>query len=317
MLRPLRRFLLSIPERLLLGTAGLIIPRISRRSELCLVRIFGAVVRLLGTKSRRIAGVNLDIVYGDTKTREEKQRMLRASYNHAALILLDYFWFSRKTEERIRQYCHIGDAVMEQWVSGGFPGIIVTAHIGNWELGGQYIALRGRTMWSVYNPIGSEQTLKALLKFRGASGMKVLAREGAVVGMLRALRADNLIGMVLDQHTDLEDGGVYLDFFGVPATFSKAAATVARKMKAPICVFMMKYNGDADDYTLKSYQVISAEASAEMTPEAITAQIVSVIGQMILDNPEQWLWVYRRWKRFRPDDDLSKFPFYAKIEGTA
>lgn len=275
------------------------------------------MVRFFGIRSRRIATVNLDIVYGDSKTREEKQRILRASYNHAALIMLDYFWFSRKTEQRIKQYCHIGDAVMEQWVSGDFPGIIVTAHVGNWELGGQYIASRGRTMWSVYNPIGSEQTLKALLKFRGASGMKVLAREGAVIGILRALRSNSLIGMVLDQHTDLEDGGMYLDFFGAPATFSKAAGTVARRMNVPICVFIMKYDADADGYTLTSCKVISSDEASRMSPEEITAQVVSVIAQIILDNPEQWLWVYRRWKRFRPEDDLSKFPFYAKIEGTA
>ena len=275
------------------------------------------MVRLFGIRSRRIANVNLDIVYGDEKTREEKQRILRASYNHAALIMLDYFWFSRKTEQRIKQYCHVGDAVMEQWVFGDFPGIIVTAHIGNWEIGGQYIASRGRTMWSVYNPIGSEQTLKALLKFRGASGMKVLAREGAVIGILRALRSNSLIGMVLDQHTDLEDGGMYLDFFGVPATFSKAAGTVARRMNVPICVFIMKYDADADGYTLRSCKVISSEEVSRRSPEEITEQIVSVIAQIILDNPEQWLWVYRRWKRFRPEDDLSKFPFYAKIEGTA
>ena len=310
----LRRFLRSAPEVMLLGTAGWIIPRVSRRAELRLSRYIGGLFCYLGIRSRRIAMANLNIVYGDSKTREEKQRILRASYNHAAQILLDYFWFSRKSEQRVRQYCHIGDDVMEQWVSGNFSGIFVMAHLGNWEIGGQLVAMRNREILSVFRPIGTRGTQKALLKFRVAAGMKVLARDGAVLGIFRALRSNSLIAMVLDQHTDVKDGGMYLDFFGVPATFSKAAGTVAHRMNVPICAIVVKYDGDADNYILKSYQVISSEEVARMTAEEITAQVASAISQMILDYPEQWLWMYRRWKRYRPDDDRSKFPFYAKLD---
>ena len=312
-----RRFLRSVPEVMLVETAQIIIPRISRKSELRLSRCLGRTFCFLAIRSRRIAMANLDIVYGDSKTREEKQRILRASFKNAAQILLDYFWFSRNPEERVVQYCHMGDEVTEQWVSGDFPGILVTAHLGNWELGGQLIAIRGRPILSVYRPIGARKTQNALLKFRKASGMKLLPREGAVLGMLRALRANSLVGVILDQHTDLKDGGIYFDFFGVPATFSNAVGTVAHRMNVPICVFGLKYDGDADDYTLKSYKVISAAEAASMAPEEITGQIVSVMTQMILDNPEQWFWMYRRWKRYRPDDDRSKFPFYSKIEDNA
>lgn len=311
----LRRLLRSLLEGVLLGTAGWIIPRISRKAELRLSRYIGCLFYYLEIRSRRIAMANLNVVYGDSKTLEEKQRILRASYNHAAQILLDYFWFSGESEQRVKQYCHVGDDVMEQWVSGNFSGILVVAHLGNWELGGQLIAWRGREIVSVYRPIGTRGTRKALLKFREAAGMKVLAREGAVIGMFRALRSNSLIAMVLDQHTDVNEGGMYLDFFGVPATFSKAAGTVAHRMNVPICVSVVKYDGDADNYTLKSYQVISSEEVARMTSEEITAQVVSVMSRMILDYPEQWLWMYRRWKRYRPDDDRSKFPFYAKLDG--
>ena len=311
----LRRLLRSTPEVMILGTAGWIVPRISRRAELRLARSLGCLYRCLGIRSRRIAMANLNIVYGDSKTREEKQHILRASYNHAAQILLDYFWFSKKSEQRVKQYCHIVDDVMEQWALGNFSGIVVMAHLGNWELAGQLFALRGREVVSVYRPIGTRGTRQALLKFREASGMKVLAREGAVLGMFRALRSNSLLAMILDQHTDVTDGGMYLDFFGVPASFSKAAGTVAHRMNVPICASVMQYDSDADNYTLKAYQVISSEEVARMTSEEITAQVVSVMSRMILDYPEQWLWMYRRWKRYRPDDDRSKFPFYAKLDG--
>lgn len=263
-------------------------------------------------KSRRIATANLDVVYGGSKTREEKRRIFVASCDHAALVFVDYFWFSHKTRDRIRQYCRAGDEVMEQWISGAFPGMMVTAHLGNWEVGGQYCASRGRSIWSVYRPIGSKKTLKALLRFRGATGQKSIPREGAMIGMLKALRSNSLIAIVLDQHVELVDGGIYLDFFGLPASFSNAVGLLAHRMKTPICVACAKHDKTDDNYAMKSYKVISAEEAGRLDPEKITAKIVSALAEMILDNPEQWLWAYRRWKRYRPGDDPLKFPFYAK-----
>ena len=309
-----RRFLRSFAEVTLLVVARFVVSRLSRQAERRLARVIGFMMRLLARKSRRIALTNINIAFGESKTAAEKKRIMNDSFDHVSLVLLDYFWFSRRTEERVEKHCR-ADETIEQWITGDFPGVFVTAHIGNWELGGQYTALRGRAMWSVYRPIGTQKTLQTLLKFRQATGQNVIAREGAMLGMMRALRAKNIIALLLDQHTELVDGGLYLDFFGLPAAFSNAAGMLSHRLGVPVCTAGVVHDREQDIYRITTYCVISSEETARLEPEAITEQIVSAISRMIQDHPEQWLWSYRRWKRFRAQDDATKFPFYANLDG--
>lgn len=313
-LKQARRRVYAVVEFLMLHLVGFVVPHLSRRMEKRLANGVGSLVFFWGRSSRRIAKANLDIVFGDTKTPEEKHRIMRASYCHAALVTSDYFWFSRDTLARLHQFCHVESESINQWIAGKFPGIFVTAHLGNWELAGQYVASCGRSIWSIYRPIGNEKTLKTLLDFRKSTGQHVIAREGAMTGMLRALRSDGLIALVLDQHTEVVDGGIYVDFFSIPATFSNAPGVLAKRLKTPICVACARHDAATDRYLIKAYDVITPDEIEQMTPDAITERIVKAISQMIVENPEQWLWVYRRWKRYRPHDDPSEFPFYAKMD---
>ncbi|MGI5869476.1 MAG: lysophospholipid acyltransferase family protein [Kiritimatiellia bacterium] len=309
-----RRKLLPYVETVALWLPSRLVPRLSRRAQRRLARVVGVVMASIPSRSRRIARANLDIVYGDTKTPREKRALLRAAFDHSALVLLDYFWFSRHTAERLTRHCVPADERMERWIVGRFPGLLVTGHFGNWELGGQYIALRGRSMWSVYRPIGTSRTLEPLLKFRRATGQQVIAREGAMMGMMRALRRNSLVALLLDQHTDPSDGGFYLDFFGLPAAFSNAAGHIANRLKIPIAIAGVFYNAAEDRYRLTIIDVISGEEAAALEPKAITTRIVADFERMILDHPEQWLWVYRRWKRWPLGDDPDRFPFYAVVD---
>lgn len=309
-----RRALLPPVEAVALWLPSHLVPRLSRRAVRRLARALGAAMARIPSGARRVARANLDVVYGATKSPEEKRAILRAAFDHAALVLLDYFWFSRHTAERVARHCAPADEAMSRWIDGRFPGLLVTAHLGNWELGGQYIALRGRSMWSVYRPIGTNRTLMPLLKFRQATGQHVIAREGAMTGMMRALRQNSLVAILLDQHTDPSDGGFYLDFFGLPAAFSNAAGHIAHRLKVPVGLVGVVHDAVEDRYRLAIYDEITSEEAAALAPKAITARIVAGLERMILANPGQWLWVYRRWKRWPLGDDPARFPFYAVVD---
>lgn len=313
-IRKVRYFFYSLFEFIVVGGVGFLIPRVSRRTEKKLANGLGNLFCFVGGSSKRIALANLDIVFGNTKTPEEKRAILWAAYRHTALVVLDYFWFSVDTRKRLDEFCCVESDEIQSWLSGKFPGIVVTAHIGNWELAGQYVASQGRSVWSVYRPIGTRKTLKTLLDFRRITGQKVIAREGAMAGMLRGLHANGLVALVLDQHTEIFDGGIYIDFFSLPATFSNSPGVIAKRLGVPICIFCARHDPAADQYLLKSYGILSTDEIGSMTPEEITARIAKAISVMILEYPEQWLWGYRRWKRYRPQDDPSHFPFYAKID---
>lgn len=313
--KKIRRKTLRCVEWLVVSFARSIVPRLSRRAELRLARLIGRIMSgPAGRKNERVAMANMDIVYGDSKTAAEKKELYRRQNEHAAIVLLDYFWFSRDTAERVSKYCSPGDARIEEWIAGDWPGFFLTAHIGNWELGGQYAAWSGRTISSVFRPLGTRLTMRSLLRFRNATGQRAIPREGAVIGIMRALRGGRMVAMLLDQHTDTRDGGIYLDFFGLPAAFSNTIGLISHKLGMPICPVSVIYDKGTDRYSIKSYGLITSEDAKALAPEEITAKVVRFTEEMILDNPEQWLWVYRRWKRFRLSDDPSRFPWYAILD---
>lgn len=295
----------------------LFIPMLTRRAERRIARFIGWLVWRLRLEYCRIARDNVDMICGDMRTDAQKEAFLKKVFEHAGLVVMDYFWFSRHVKKRVLTYCEVGDDISRRWVEEDFPGVFCTAHFGNWELGGHFISEHGRRLWSVFKPMGCRAVSKGLLSFRGRSGQHVIEREGAMIGVLRALRAKDVVAMVLDQHTELPDGGVYADFFGKPATFSLSVGTLSHRLHVPILIAGMVYHPDRDRYVMTTIREITAEEAARMTPEEITMAIRDGFETMIRRHPDQWLWMYRRWKRYRPCDNPAEFPAYARIDAYA
>lgn len=309
--RVVRDALLSPFQCFLLLLALWIIPALPRKREVALGRWLGR--RLAAMKRfRSIALANLDLAYGDRKTPEEKQALHLASMEHLGMIVLDYFWFSRHTRERVAKYCKAGDETIERWNSGTFGGSFISAHLGNWDLGGVFVASSGRTLWSVYKPFGTGMATKLLARFRSCQGQRVIQRHGAITGVMRAIRSNDLTALLLDQHVAPADGGIYVPFFGVPATVSGAVGTLSHRLGSPILITAMIHDAATDTYALHTFREISGEEAKARDPDSLTREIAAVIQRMVETHPEQWLWSYKRWKRIPKGADASLYPFYAK-----
>lgn len=304
-------------QNLLLRLGTAFVPMLSRRGELRLSRFFAWCLCHPVFRFHRYAAANVDLVYGASMTPAEKAALVRDSFRSAALVLMDYFWFARHTTERLAKHVEVGDETMERWIAGRFPGVFITAHIGNWELAGLAIAERGRRLWSVFKELGSPSVSRRMREFRGSGGQRVIPRSGALAGILRALRARDVVALLLDQHVDLSDGGEYRDFLGTPATFSSAVGPIAAKLRVPVLVAAMIRDPARDVYVMRAVREFKAEETAAMAPDALNAAIVGALEEMVRRWPGQWFWMYRRWKRYRPVDDPSRFPWYAKPEGRA
>lgn len=315
--RHIRRTLAAIPQNLFLWLGSLLVPALSRRAELRLARLIARLLCRPCIRWYRYARTNVDLVYGNSIPESEKERIVRESFESSSRVLVDYFWFARRTQERLDRHCELGDETTRRWVEGDFPGVFVTAHFGNWELAGLLVASHGRRLWSVFKPLGTRAVARRMRRFRSGAGQRVIPREGAMVGVVRALRARDVVAMVLDQHVDGRDGGVYLDFLGTPASFSPAVGTLARRLRVPVLIAAMVYDAERDVYSLRAVREFSAEETAATEPEAITRGIVSAMEHMIQYWPGQWMWAYRRWKRWQPGDDPKRFPWYAKLDPLA
>ncbi len=309
--RAVRDALISPFQCFLLLLALWIIPALPRRREVALGRWLGRRLASMN-RFRSIALANLDLAYGDRKTAEEKKALHLSSMEHLGMIVLDYFWFSRHTHERVAKLCRAGDETIERWISGSFGGSFISAHLGNWDLGGVFVADSSRVLWSVYKPFGTGMATKMLARFRSCRGQRVIQRRGAIAGVMRAIRSNDLTALLLDQHVAPADGGIYVPFFGVPATVSGAVGVLSHRLGSPILITAMIHDEETDTYVLRTFREISGEEAGERDPDSLTREIAEVIQRMVEAHPEQWLWSYKRWKRIPKGADASLYPFYAK-----
>lgn len=295
-------------EAFLFDVAMVLIPRMPRAVVVATAQAASIVAWVFDRRDRRIAMANLDLAFGEALDRRAKRRIVVRSFRTFAQVGLDYFWFARNSRERVERYV-TGDATIRRWL-GRQSAIAVTAHFGNWEILGQWAALNGTSLVSVAKPIRNPRIDRRVNVLRQKSGQRIVAREGALKNLLRVLRGGGTVALLLDQDTRVEEGGVFVNFFGVPAPVSSAAARLADKTEVPI-VFAFCRREEGGRYTVYAQELLTPESFKGLSAEVVTQRIASRIEEEIRRYPDQWLWMYKRWKRRLPGFDVRRYPFYA------
>jgi KDO2-lipid IV(A) lauroyltransferase len=155
----------------------------------------------------------------------------------------------------------------------------------------------------------NEQIVRARLE----SGLRLIAARGAIRGMLRALSEGGVVCMLVDQVMPLHKG-VFVPFFGRPASTSPGLSAAARRTGAPVLVGVSIRDHDVLRIHLEGPFPVPHTDDIDADIRAHTAEITAAIEQLIRRHPEQWLWLHRRWKvrpppaRHRLASDLQPQP---------
>lgn len=295
-------------ENILFKAALRCIPRLPRCVVVVLADGMGLAAWLVDRRDRRIAMANLDLAYGDTLSGAEKRAIARRVFRNFSLTMTDYFWFSRNTRERVRRYVEV-DELSERWLKGG-PLVAVTAHFGNWEVFGHAAMMQGSMLASVAKPVKNPEIDRRINALREASGQRIVPRAGALKALVRVLRDRGTVALLLDQDTRVEDGGVFVPFFGVPVPVSGAAAGLAVRMEVPLVMAYCAHRGGGF-YRCYVRDVLRPEELRGKDPGEVTARVSAMLEEEIRRDPAQWLWTYKRWKRRMPGVPAERYPFYA------
>lgn len=297
----------------MLTRLGLVIlPALPRWVVLACARAAGAIVYWTAPKQRHVTLSNLDIAFGERLSARAKQRIAHGAFYTTALVMLDLFWFSRHTEQRVRRYVRIDPDLQTHVYTK--PMIGVTAHFGNWELLSKALGLYGFAHVAVATPLANPAVDAIIGAGRSITGVEIVTRQGAIRGLLRALRQKKHVALVLDQNTKPEEGGLFVRFFGLSIPMSTAAAVLAERMNAPILPIFCRSEADG------TYIIYSRPAlkHADLAPvgeniiHTITQKIATLFEQEIGAHPKQWLWMYKRWKYIDPNWPAAAYPYYAK-----
>jgi KDO2-lipid IV(A) lauroyltransferase len=178
--------------------------------------------------------------------------------------------------------------------------VIVTGHLGNWEVGSACLAARGLEMDVVMQRQSNPLADAAINANRERLGIHPIDRRHAAKLGLRTLRQGRILGFASDQ--DARSGGIFVPFFGRPASTHRGPALLALRTGAPLFAATgLRAPDGRYDCRLQRIEV-SREGDPDGAVARLTSAYTAVLEAAIRSAPEQYLWQHRRWKSVPPSD---------------
>lgn len=259
------------------------------------IAVFASDLRyLFAVKDRRRVKANLKAIFPDKTASRIRGIRLRMSRNFAK-YLVDFFRFEKIDKEYIKKYVRIENIHnFDAALSKGKGVITLTAHLGNWELGGIVIALLGYPFWVVALPHKDKRVDKFFNFQRERKGLKVVPLGRAVRACLDLLKQNKIVALVGDR--DFTQKGLILDFFGRPTCLPEGAAAISLKTGAPIVPGFMLRNKD-DTFTLTIEKPIEFTPTGDRDKDLISliGRYKKVIEDYIRKYPDQWYMFRKFW----------------------
>jgi KDO2-lipid IV(A) lauroyltransferase len=229
------------------------------------------------------------------KTGEELQRLGAACYRNLGRIAVEMVSLQNAEQEELSRYLKVkGQHHVDEALEGGKGLVAVTFHIGNWELGGAYIAKLGYPINAVVQRIHNPFIDRMVSDMRHKVGMKTISRKMALKGSIRALRANEIVVLLADQ--DAHESGVFVPFFLRPASTPRGPAVISIHCDAPaVMVFPIRLDDGGYEIVFEPV-VFERQGDPEGDIERFTRAYTSRLEEYVRSYPEQWLWQHRRWK---------------------
>ncbi|MFA5286891.1 MAG: lysophospholipid acyltransferase family protein [Candidatus Omnitrophota bacterium] len=249
----------------------------------------------LAFKDRRIITENLKTIFPEKNDAEISAIRLRVFHNFAK-YLIDFFRFKKLNIDYINKNIRILNRnYINEGLKLGKGVIIVTAHLGNWELGGVVVSMTGDNLSTVALPHKSKVVTDFFTKQRESKGLKVFLLGDAVKGCIKALRNNQVLALVGDR--DFTGGGKVMDFFGKPSLFPEGPAVFSLHTGAVIIPGFMLRNED-DSFSLVFEKPLQCRVSGDRKRDLdnIISQYKSTFEKYIRSYPDQWYMFRRFWK---------------------
>jgi Kdo2-lipid IVA lauroyltransferase/acyltransferase len=267
-----------------------------RRLVLALGRRLG---RLWGELDRRhvaIAAANLARAFPDWDE-GRAWRTARGVYGHFGSILLDLLWLDARGRDRVMAVVDVeGQPHVERAMAQGRGVLLITGHIGNWELHGLAHGWTFGPIGMIARPLDNPALDERLCRLRGRGGNTVIYKRRALATVLRMLREGQAVAVLIDQNVQEKDG-IFVRFFDRPAATTTVAAALALKTGCALLPTHAVLGADGR-YRLVYEPALEWQPTGDRDADmaALTQRLTSVIEGWVRTDPTQWLWMHRRWK---------------------
>jgi len=238
---------------------------------------------------RRNVRSNLKAIFPD-KNENEIHKIRRQMFRNFAKYLADFFRFTKIDKKYIQEKIQIKNIhYLDQALANGKGAIILTAHLGNWELGGVVLGLLGYPFYAVALPHKHKKVDDFFNFQRESKGVKVIPLGKAVKTSLNILKENKLLALVGDR--EFTRGGITVNLFGKLTAFPKGPAALSLKTGSLIIPGFMVRNAD-DSFTLQFEKPIEGQ---NYSLNALVDRYKIIIEEYIRRYPDQWYMFRRFW----------------------
>ncbi len=271
-----------------------------RRLPLSLARhVAQAAAELLDRlvpKLRRVARKNLSFAYAQM-SEQDRERLITGVFRNVARLILALARFPDLNTSNISGWIEYEGLEHYQNAKRCGRGVLIaTAHLGNWELSAFAHALMTEPMNVMVRPLDNPMIDRLVEMRRVLSGNRLIYKQDGARAVLRALRDNEAVGILIDQNT-AEAEGVFIDFFGKPACANSGFVKLAYHSQAPVVPGFAVWD-DAGRYVLHFLPPLEMTGDEAVDTQRIHAEIEGIIRQY----PDQWMWIHRRWKTRPPGE---------------
>src|SRR5262245_37196370 len=294
---PSRRAVADFAVYLVVRVIVCVVQSLSLRAGLAFADALAWLAYHVDRRHRLVALDNLARAYPELDE-PRRDAAVRAVYRHCCRLLVGMLHMPRRLN--VARWPDFLDwpepGRLLNALTGRRPLLLVTGHLGNWELGNFLLGLLGVRSSAVARKLDNPHLDRFLKRFRVRTGQTILDKDSDYERIQAVLAGGGTLGVLADQ--DAGARGPFVPFFGRLASTTKAVALLALEYRAPILVLGVQKVAEPFRYRLTVEDTILPE-QYDHHPDAvaaITARFTAALERMIRRHPEQYLWLHRRWK---------------------
>lgn len=267
----------------------------------------GLAVYYLHPRLREVGMRNLAFAFSEMPV-EDRRHILRGEFVSLGRQLAEVCLFPTYTHANVSDVIvYDGLENYEKAFARGKGVLFLTGHLGGWELSAFAHSLNGHPLWIVMRPLDNPYINRLVEHYRTMHGNRTVSKDDFVRGLLAAMRAGEVVGILMDTNMTPPQG-VFVDFFGIPAYTASGLARIALRTDAAVVPGFTTWDRKQGKYILRFDPLIELTRTGDDQADIVanTARFTSIIEDYIRRYPDQWLWVHRRWKT-RPEGEPALY----------
>jgi KDO2-lipid IV(A) lauroyltransferase len=250
----------------------------------------------LAKRLRFVGFRNLELALPEL-SRIEHEKILRGTFESLGRQLGMLSHLSRMSAEKVRELVDIeGIEHFQRAVARKHGKLLFTAHFGGWELSHIVSSVYGFSVNVVARRLDNPMLENMVETMRTALGSRTIDKSTSARTMFRLLKKGAFIGILVDLNTQ-EHEGIFVDFFGHPASTTTGLSKLALYTDATVLPAFAIWQKDKKRYLLKACEPLEIPKSEDMEEniKVLTQAMTAKVEEFVRAYPDQWMWIHKRW----------------------